>query len=264
MASSPKRKQPRAAEPERAGSRGAVTGHRTGLPAPPITIRNRTSDAQGPPDPRPHPPCACAKGAFHSRGQHPAGRTGRARRRPQAGRADRRSAGARGRSRRTPSRRPGGAPRKTYPVSRHGRYGHSRAQGRNRAAPRQAARRFSQNPRGQARGRLDGRTPSPQDRYPDGCGSSSSAAEGASAKRHGKSYLTRRRRGGEGGGGGSLTGGAIPSAYRWAWFRWITKNSRSDAQIPINTGVFRLGEPDAYPISYPIQQSTRADASERP
>ena len=44
-----------------------MTGHRTGLPAPPITIRNRTSDAQGPPDPRPHPPCACAKGAFHSK-----------------------------------------------------------------------------------------------------------------------------------------------------------------------------------------------------
>ena len=34
------------------------------------------------------------------------------------------------------ARRAGGAPRKTYPVSRHGRYGHSRAQGRNRAAPR--------------------------------------------------------------------------------------------------------------------------------
>ena len=47
------------------------------------------------------------------------------------------------------------------------RYGHSRAQGRNRAAPRQAARRFGQNPRGQARGRLDGRTPSPPDRHPD-------------------------------------------------------------------------------------------------
>ena len=31
-----------------------------------------------------------------------------------------------------------------------------------------------------------------------------------------KGYLTRRRRGGEGGGGGSLTGGAVPSAYRWA------------------------------------------------
>ena len=44
-----------------------MTGHRTGLPAPPITIRNRTSDAQGPPDPRPHSPCACAKGAFHSK-----------------------------------------------------------------------------------------------------------------------------------------------------------------------------------------------------
>ena len=44
--------------------------------------------------------------------------------------------------------------------SRRGRYGHSRAQGRNRAAPRQAARRFGQDPRGQARGRLDGRTPS--------------------------------------------------------------------------------------------------------
>ena len=84
-----------------------------------------------------------------------------------AGRADRRSAGARDRSRRTPSRRAGGAPRQTYPVSRHGRYGHSRAQGRNRAAPRQTARRFGQNPRGQARGRLDGRTPAPQDRHPD-------------------------------------------------------------------------------------------------
>jgi len=34
--------------------------------------------------------------------------------------------------------------------------------------------------------------------------------------RHGKSYLTHRRRGGEGGGGGLLTGGAFPSAYRWA------------------------------------------------
>ena len=45
----------------------------------------------------------------------------------------------------------------------------------------------------------------------DGCGSSSSAAQGVSAKRHGKSYLTRRRRGEEGGGGGSVTGGAIPS-----------------------------------------------------
>ena len=98
---------------------------------------------------------------------NPAGRTGRARRRPQAGRADRRSAGARDLSRRTPSRRAGGAPRKTYPVSRRRRYGHSRAQGGNRAAPRQAARRFGQNPRGQARGRLDGRTPSPQDRHPD-------------------------------------------------------------------------------------------------
>ncbi len=77
------------------------------------------------------------------------------------------SAGARDRSRRTPSRRAGDAPRKTYPVSRRRRYGHSRAQGRNRAAPRQAARRFGQNPRGQARRRLDGRTPSPQDRHPD-------------------------------------------------------------------------------------------------
>ena len=54
-----------------------------------------------------------------------------------------------------------------YLVSRRRRYGHSRAQGRNRAAPRQAARRFGQNPRGQARRRLDGRTPSPQDRHPD-------------------------------------------------------------------------------------------------
>ncbi len=35
-------------------------------------------------------------------------------------------------------------------------------------------------------------------------------------ERHGKSYLTRRRRGGDGRGGGSLTGGAVPSAYRWA------------------------------------------------
>ena len=42
-------------------------------------------------------------------------------------------------------------------------------------------------------------------------------------ERHGKSYLTRRRRGGEGGGGGSLTGGAIPSAYRRAWFRWYSR-----------------------------------------
>ena len=49
-----------------------MTGHRTGLPAPPITIRNRTSDAQRPPDPRPHPPCACAKGAFHSKPPTPA------------------------------------------------------------------------------------------------------------------------------------------------------------------------------------------------
>ena len=38
---------------------------------------------------------------------------------------------------------------------------------------------------------------------------------------HGKSYLTRRRRGGEGGRGALLTGRAIPSAYRWAWFRWV-------------------------------------------
>ena len=37
----------------------------------------------------------------------------------------------------------------------------------NRAAPGQAARRFGQNPRGQARGRLDGPTPSPRDRHPD-------------------------------------------------------------------------------------------------
>ena len=53
--------------------------------------------------------------------------------------------------------------------------------------------------------------------FRDGCGSSSSTAQGASASGHGKSYLTRRRRGGEGGGGGLLTGRAIPSAYRWAW-----------------------------------------------
>ena len=38
-------------------------------------------------------------------------------------------------------------------------------------------------------------------------------------EQHGKTYLIRRRRGEEGGGGGSVTGGAIPSAYRWAWFR---------------------------------------------
>ena len=44
-------------------------------------------------------------------------------------------------------------------------------------------------------------------------------------EQHGKSYLTRRRRGGEGGGGGSLTGGAVPSAYRWAWFRWYSRAS---------------------------------------
>ena len=41
---------------------------------------------------------------------------------------------------------------------------------------------------------------------------------GSFCERHGKSYLTRRRRSGEGGGGGSLTGGAVPVAYRWAWF----------------------------------------------
>ena len=35
--------------------------------------------------------------------------------------------------------------------------------------------------------------------------------------------LTRRGRGGEGGGGGLLTGGAIPSAYRWAWCRWYSR-----------------------------------------
>ena len=56
-----------------------------------------------------------------------------------------------------------------------------------------------------------------------GCGSSSSTAPGASCERHGKSYLTCRRRGGEGGGGGLLTGSAIPSAYRWAWFRWYSR-----------------------------------------
>ena len=50
-----------------------------------------------------------------------------------------------------------------------------------------------------------------EDGLGEGCGSSSSAAQGVSAKRHGKSYLTRRRRGEEGGGGGSVTGGAIPS-----------------------------------------------------
>ena len=44
-------------------------------------------------------------------------------------------------------------------------------------------------------------------------------------ERHGKSYLIRRRRGEEGGGGGSLTGGAIPSVYRWAWFRWYSRAS---------------------------------------
>ena len=38
-------------------------------------------------------------------------------------------------------------------------------------------------------------------------------------EQHGKTHLIRRRRGEEGGGGGSVTGGAIPSAYRWAWFR---------------------------------------------
>ena len=54
-----------------------MTGHRTGLPAPPITIRNRTSDAQGPPDPRPHPPCACAKGAFHSKALNTLHKAGR-------------------------------------------------------------------------------------------------------------------------------------------------------------------------------------------
>ena len=46
---------------------------------------------------------------------------------------------------------------------------------------------------------------------------------GGFCERHGKSYLTRRRRGGEGGGGGSLSGGAIPSAYRRAWFRWYSR-----------------------------------------
>ena len=48
---------------------------------------------------------------------------------------------------------------------------------------------------------------------------------GGFCERHGKSYLTRRRRGGEGGGGGSLTGDAIPSAYRWAWFRSYSRAS---------------------------------------
>ena len=48
---------------------------------------------------------------------------------------------------------------------------------------------------------------------------------GGFCERHGKSYLTRRRRGEEGGGRGSLTGGAIPSAYRWAWFRWYSRAS---------------------------------------
>ena len=33
-------------------------------------------------------------------------------------------------------------------------------------------------------------------------------------ERHGKSYLTRRGWGEEGGGGNSVTGGAIPLAYR--------------------------------------------------
>ena len=46
---------------------------------------------------------------------------------------------------------------------------------------------------------------------------------GGFCERHGKSYLARRRRGGEGGGGGSLSGGAIPSAYRRAWFRWYSR-----------------------------------------
>ena len=64
--------------------------------------------------------------------------------------------------------------------------------------------------------------PKQLDRFRDGCGSSSSAAQGGLCERHGKSYLSRRRRGGEGGGGGSLTGGAIPSAYSWAWCRWYS------------------------------------------
>ena len=65
----------------------------------------------------------------------------------------------------------------------------------------------------------------PSTRIRLGCGSSSSAARGAPASPHGKSYLTRRRRGEEGGGGGPLTAGAVPSAYRWAWFRWYSRAS---------------------------------------
>ena len=52
-------------------------------------------------------------------------------------------------------------------------------------------------------------------------------------ERHGKSYLTRRRRGGEGGGGGSLTGGAIPSAYRRAWFRCYSRF----VEVPVHAKV---------------------------
>ena len=72
----------------------------------------------------------------------------------------------------------------------------------------------------------------------DGCGSSSSAAQGAFCERHGKSYLTRRRRGGEGGGCGSLTGGAVPSAYRWAWLRWYSRASWKSQYASLLSHIF--------------------------
>ena len=55
-------------------------------------------------------------------------------------------------------------------------------------------------------------------------------------EQHGKSYLIRRRRGEEGGGGGSLTGGAIPSAYSWAWCRWYSRVVEVSVRIEVAAG----------------------------
>ena len=86
-----------------------------------------------------------------------------------------------------------------------------------------------------------------------GCGSSSSTAPGASCERHGKSYLTCRRRGGEGGGGGLLTGRAIPSAYRWAWFRWYSRVVEVPLRFEVAAGFVAPGalEPPRLQPSWP-------------
>ena len=80
-------------------------------------------------------------------------------------------------------------------------------------------------------------------------------------ERHGKSHLTRRRRGGEVGAGGSLTGGAIPSAYRWAWFRWNHQHQPLGCEKPNEYGQLLVDRRRPLPDSLP---DSAANVSERP